>query len=154
MIDHFHFDNLQAGGLARILDSNPKRVFEYQAGIWSVEQSVILATRPSRINLKFAHGVKIEDDGKAFVEALEQRKSSFGSLCVECYTNEAPFSRDNFRRLLSLQVLDNLTIGSLENDTLAPLSVKANALSYKLHMQSIFSQKLSNHLRLLPKTSV
>lgn len=85
----FDFAALTAEQLGRILDANPKRHFTFQTGIWRAELSAVLATRSYPLKLTLTKsdaeggGFVLEDNGTAFVDALEKRQSSFGSLSIE-----------------------------------------------------------------------
>ncbi len=135
--DDFNFRDIAPEQLAQILDSNPTRHLQLLAGTWTAEQSVILATRPYPLQLTLfrksgnAWGAfGWEDQGTAFVDALERRQSSFGSLLVE----GDPFSAANFRRLLNVDKFDKLVFGTpFWDDRLLPLSAKANAVVYWLY---------------------
>jgi hypothetical protein len=104
----FDFAALQPNQLAQVLDANPQREFELYTGTWSPELSVILATRPQPVNLHFVknhkcnEGFRFTDEGTAFINALEDRKSSFGSLSISYDTDTTPLSSTNFERLLQL----------------------------------------------------
>ena len=73
----FDFNSLTVEQLAQILDANPTRHLEFRAGILSAEQSIVLATRPYPLHLKLRKvferwgGFGFQDDGTAFVDALE-----------------------------------------------------------------------------------
>ena len=95
--------------LACILDASPTRQFEFAIEDWSVEQSIILATRPYPIELELSEsnvthgGATFKDDGTAFVKALEKRQSSFGSLCIDFESiDDIPFSDENLTRLFKV----------------------------------------------------
>jgi hypothetical protein len=64
-------------------------------------------------------------DGTAFVNALEQRTSSFGSLTLDFADGYLPFSKQNFKRLYALKVFDKLTVTEFPEDCdLLPALVK------------------------------
>ena len=74
-----------------------------------------------------------DDDGTAFVDALERRTSSFGSLYMDFSTEEVPFSCANLERLFKLEVFDKLTISNLQKEcVLLPFSAKVNALDCEI----------------------
>jgi hypothetical protein len=79
---NFRLAAVQPQQLARILDSNPARLYFFAGGTWNIEQSVILAARSS-FKLSLGHLCNaFDDDGTAFVEAIMNRRSSFGSLSM------------------------------------------------------------------------
>jgi hypothetical protein len=127
----FDFTNsLQPTQLAQVLDSNPTRRVCINAKL-SPEQAVILASRPYPLDLRLmGHGVAFLDDGKAFVDALENRVSTFGSLDLFQSRNRMCLSSANLRRLSNLE---KLKIVSYNREcALTPLSAKVNVLNYRL----------------------
>ncbi|GAX17693.1 hypothetical protein FisN_10Lu413 [Fistulifera solaris] len=138
-VDKFDLRAIQPEQLAQILDANPSRKVHFADGIFNAEQSVILATRPYPLDweLPMKH-FRFEDDGTAFVDALEKRRSSFGSLCINCHKDDIHFTRSNLERLLNLDVLQKLKLNYLEEDlVLLPLSAKVNALDYCIDFEHI-----------------
>lgn len=136
----FDFAVLQAEQLAQAMDSNPARRLEIRTGTWNAEQSSVLATRPYPIYFTIGNNhhqfgerkdFSFQDDGTAFLDALEKRQSSFGSINLT--TMGSAFSSANLRRLLHLEYkLDKLAMSSLYGeDILLPFSAKVNVLSYK-----------------------
>ncbi|GAX15880.1 hypothetical protein FisN_2Lu403 [Fistulifera solaris] len=89
--------------IARILDANPSRRIFFNQGLWSPEQAVVLASRPNTTDLYIIDGYfetvafAFKDDGTAFVNELEKRKSSFGTLCIDVDEDKFPFSRASFQ---------------------------------------------------------
>lgn len=130
----FEFRALEPEQLAQILDANPRRCLDISAYTFTVQQSMVLATRPHPVRLRVVHGgLAFEDDGTAFVDALEQRQASYGELDIECNTDGMPFSRNNLRRLLQLDILDRLILSPLAGElALLPFSAKVKALDYSL----------------------
>lgn len=138
----FFFSALQPEQLAIILDSNPTRHIVIQAGIWSPEQTLVLASRPYPLHLTLTRssfgdgsGFRFKDGGTAFVNGLEERKSSFGSLIVDfsCETGDMPFLRVNVKRLSDVCTFQKLNMGILDrNCVFDPFSVKADALVYEI----------------------
>ena len=139
--NNFDVAALHPEQLAQILDANPKRSLSLGIGIWTAEQSVVLATRPYPLDLtlykyfmdrdKFA----FQDEGTAFVDALEKRRSSFGALELiwDSGSGEIPFSSDNQRRLFTLEVFETLKLRSLDKElALLPFATKVNALEYEV----------------------
>ena len=140
----FDFSALQPEQLAQILDSNPTRSADFRKGILSEAQSIILATRsyPLELELTTSYvrgGVSFVDQGSSFVDALESRQSSFGSLCFDSTINPMPFSSSNLKRLLQLDgMFETLTLGSVyEEIVLLPLTAKVNKLTYEMDIKYI-----------------
>ena len=136
---NFDFAKLKAAQLARILDANPNRCFDFHTGVFTKAQSVVLATRTYRLHLKLAAfpvrraGLAFKDKGKAFVDALKKRTSSFGALGITGMS----FSSANLERLLELEkIFEKLTVRLPEEDFVLPLfSAKVNALDYTIDME-------------------
>ena len=96
----------------------------------SAQQSIVLATRPHLIWLTL-DGCEYEDYGTAFVDALETRTSSFGSLTFAGYMR---FTDSNLRRLLQVDVFEHLTLPCLDDDgelALLPVAAKVDHLEYE-----------------------
>ncbi|GAX17895.1 hypothetical protein FisN_18Hh101 [Fistulifera solaris] len=131
---------IQPEQLARIFDANPDMHFEFEEGTWSAEQSVILATRSFPLNVKLVW-VSFEDNGTAFVNALETRQQySFGMFSMTfCDAEHVPLSRENVQRFLKLNLaFEKLEIGMLESEcAFLPFSVKSNALVYEIELTSL-----------------
>ncbi|GAX14888.1 hypothetical protein FisN_29Lh104 [Fistulifera solaris] len=125
---------LTAEQLAQILDSNPTREYYLAGGVWSTQQAVIMATRPYLLDLKLGgEPFAFEDDGAAFVDALEKRQMPFGSLWITLNRNERGFSRATMERLLKLklEILESINVTSrYEGRFLEPLTAKVKALEY------------------------
>ena len=127
------------------MDANPTRQYHFRTGIWTAEQSVILATRHFLLNLKltsssFRSGTfAFSDGGTAFVEALEERPNSFGTLDLDCKRSEIPYSSANLQRLFCLEnVLEQLGVGCLDDeDVLLPFSAKVKALKYEMNASDV-----------------
>ncbi|GAX17709.1 hypothetical protein FisN_10Lu427 [Fistulifera solaris] len=133
---NFDFTVLRPDQLSRILESNPQRKLWLEVGTFSPEQAVIMATRPCTLNLEFVYGFLTEpitDDGTAFLNALEQRQTIFGSLCLHGSQARAiPLSRVKMERLARLELFDNLTIlFPNEESALVPFSATAG----EIHLQ-------------------
>lgn len=141
----FDFATLQPEQLARMLDANPTRRFFFQTGVWNAERSLVLATRPNAVDLHLTEagwddGISFafEDEGTVFVDALENRKSAFGSLSIDYHGDSIPFSRANFQRLLQLEIFEKLQTGILSKKfALLPFSTKAKALVYTISPDTI-----------------
>jgi hypothetical protein len=132
---NFDVTALTTEQLIRVLDANPKREIYIAGGVWSTQQAVVMAMRPYTLNLKLGgEPFAFEDDGTAFVNALETRQTPFGSLRLCLNKDEQGFSRANMERLLNLEVLGNIKIVpvSYEGRFLEPLSAKVNELDYDI----------------------
>jgi hypothetical protein len=131
----FDFGCLQPEQLARVLDSNPTRRVELSATI-SAEQARVLATRSYSLDLLFVgHDFAFLDGGTAFVEALEHRESTFGSLFIYCGEMEDSISSNNLERLLNLEnMFEELQISSPNEEcVLLPFLAKVDVLEYRLY---------------------
>lgn len=135
----FNYAALQPEQLKRIFNAQPKRLVEIQTGIWTAEQSVALASCSSPLQLRLSTtsmrigGFSFQDKGTAFVDALEQRQTSFGSLYVDFEPNDVPFSTENLERLVKLEdTFEKIGFFIMKQETvLLPLTAKANALEYQ-----------------------
>lgn len=136
----FDFAALRPEQLARILDGNPARNYVFGTEGWTAEQSVVLATWPNPLKIHLIKtwdckvGFQFEDGGTAFVNALAERHSSFGSLWIAFETLETPFSYDNLKRLFKVEVpFEKLKICFLARKyVLLPFSANAKALNYQI----------------------
>ncbi|GAX20793.1 hypothetical protein FisN_7Hu105 [Fistulifera solaris] len=131
-------EHLDPEEIAFLLDASSKQQIKFAAGEWDAEQSVVLATRPYALDLKLAVSspnwiyFTFQDGGTAFVEALEKRQSSFGSLCLEYDQEYIPLNSENFKRLCNLDTyFERLEISYVDGqDALLPLEAKTKALVY------------------------
>ena len=128
--------------LTPILDANPIRSIELNTGIWTAEQSVVLATRPYPLNLKLCRPTfAFKDKGTAFVNALERRQFPFGSLSMTLYKDDdtpVSFSHTNLKRLFQLDVFENLKITISDKESvLLPLSARVNALECEIDAKHV-----------------
>ena len=120
---NFDVGALQAEQLTRILEANPSRRFELSTGIWNAEQAWALAACSSSINMRYVWRSRLkmnvrfafQDGGTAFVDALQTRLSSFGTLCMLGNPTKTALSRPNLIRLFQLEnnVFDKLDLSSL-----------------------------------------
>ncbi|GAX13707.1 hypothetical protein FisN_2HuN26 [Fistulifera solaris] len=137
---------LQPDQLAHIMDANPTRHFAFRTGRWNAEMSTVLATRPYPVHLELTQSYcgpglrEFPDGGTAFVEALEKRQFTFGSLSI-CFmdSEDIPFSAANLERLFRLKApLEKLEIGTLEGPVvLLPFSAQTKNLAYHLYAEDI-----------------
>ncbi|GAX18837.1 hypothetical protein FisN_26Hu139 [Fistulifera solaris] len=109
------------------------------------EQSTILASKPYPIDLTVTHCF-FGDDGTAFVDALEKRKSSFGSLTIE---NNVPISHVNFERLLQVEALDHLGLPILDDAKLdlTVFSAKMKSLACSFYVPDLDATSLTCDLQ-------
>lgn len=78
---NFDFRRISSEQLARMFGSNPRRKVKLVDAKIDAEQSVLLASRPLRTDLKLTHGCSFQDGGAAFVQAIHDRQSTtFGTL--------------------------------------------------------------------------
>jgi hypothetical protein len=125
----FDLTALQPEQLQRILNANPTRKYELYTGEWTPAQSAVLASRPFPLHMTFFGRFELQDEGTAFVDALQQRTSPFGSL--QFYGS--PFNDPNLERLLQLEnTFQRLSpLGLDPKFNRLALSTKVNALDYK-----------------------
>ncbi|GAX18851.1 hypothetical protein FisN_26Hh153 [Fistulifera solaris] len=161
---------LQPEQLVAILDANPQRAFEIHKGIWSAGQAEALATRPYSIHLKFVTQREpkkvsfaqdrimfaFQDGGRAFVEALERRQSSFGSLFITydrfaCDNDEMPIRPEYLERILRLHVFETLGVGPIPEKECALLPfAMTNALHYEIGAKTLASSLFAS-LQIVPR---
>jgi hypothetical protein len=127
--------------LTRIFDKAPSRQVKIAGFTLSAGQTMFLATRPHPVHLSLCY-CKIEDEGTAFVNALENRKSLFGSLDIKwCQT----FHYDNLRRILQVDTLNHLEFPLLMNPgklSLLPFSAQVVSLQHEIHSSSLVNADL------------
>lgn len=146
----FDFADLQPEQLARVLDANPGHDFVFSTRGWSPEQSTILATRSNPVTLHlirtYMSHFAFEDEGTAFVDALESRTTSFGSLYIPYGPKGAPFSRSNLKRLLQLDVpFQKFHIDFLDKElAFLPFSLNTKAPSYEIVAVNFVSKGVEN----------
>ncbi len=138
--DEFSFDvaSLSPEQLTHILDANPHRMIDLETGVWTPEQSVILASRPYAMTLKLTNrswgwgginNFEFEDKGAAFVAALEKRQRSFGSLSIAMDPEDMFISSDNLKKMLKLDVFHTFSSDVLNEEyLLLPFSTKVQTL--------------------------
>ncbi|GAX17681.1 hypothetical protein FisN_10Lu403 [Fistulifera solaris] len=150
--DEFRFNSaaLRPEELVSILDAN--RQLSLRCGTWTAEQSVVLATRPYSMTLKLDDDSCFQDKGAAFVEALERRKSSFGSLHM---SSTSSFFRPDLRQVCSTNIrrllqqkntFDKLAMGALyrKEEILDSFSAPVNALSCEVHADCLTPRDFEN----------
>jgi hypothetical protein len=126
----FDFAALTGVQLAQIIDANPMKNLFWETHI-NAEQSEVLASRLYSFHLVLGgKHFAFTDGGTAFVQTLEQRTSSFGSLELRCFPGFSPFSRMNLQRLLGLSnIFEKLTVNCLDEEfALFPFAAKVPEL--------------------------
>ena len=151
----FEFAALPAETLAQILDANLTRSVSFPSTNLSPEQSVILATRSYLLNLKRTvnhGGLGFKDGGRAFVEALKQRQSTFGSLEIACHTDAMIFDLSYMKHIMELGWMVNLlSIRFLSVDLVfLPFSAKVKALDCTIQAKFIQPENFDS-LDIVPK---
>jgi hypothetical protein len=126
----FDFDSIQPEQLARILEAS-RRIHLY-AGVWNAAQSIGLATRSFPLQLTLLGGFSFQDEGTAFVDALQKSQASFGSLRLYLHENGLPFTRLNLQRLLQLEgIFERLSLHNLNEELIRlALCAKVDAVDY------------------------
>lgn len=129
----FDFSAVPARCLSRICEATPSRSVYLNNVTLSAEQSVVLATTAHPTTLL---GCVFEDGGAAFVKALRNRQSSFGSLTFDTSTG---LNDKNLKRLFKVETIDQLTLPLLDHDEigLRALSAKVNFLDYRIGLSSL-----------------
>lgn len=97
----------------------------------SVEQSIILATRQHPISLTLGFSFVFQDDGAAFMDALQVRRSDFGSL----HLRASPCNEDdkicldygNLQRLFQTKHIEKVGVKGRLIDNLLPLVLSSPA---------------------------
>ncbi|GAX17697.1 hypothetical protein FisN_10Lu415 [Fistulifera solaris] len=133
----FDFGALQLPQLIRILKSNPQRRIRLFGGTFSEDQAVILASRPHCLHLELGREFSFHDGGMAFVSALGNRTTSFGTLVLMYERHGYPFNNFPLNRFFELQnAFDKLEIcGISPGCAMLPLVTHVNTLVYRVHAQ-------------------
>lgn len=130
----FDFGELGTETLEYVFKVAPSRRLQLQNMNVSKEQSIVLATRPDQICLTFWE-CEMEDGGKAFVDSLLERQSSFGSMG---FAGRVAFHDAHLRRLLQTDKIHNLSLPRLRKDlSLLPFSMKLNRLHYAIALSML-----------------
>ncbi|GAX18846.1 hypothetical protein FisN_26Hu148 [Fistulifera solaris] len=118
--------------LQRILEATNRVILTEMT--LSVEQSIILATQPQPLHLTLDR-CSFEDEGTAFMDALESRSTVFGSLSLE-YSS---FSDDSWKRLVQISKIGHLKSSEMINEglDLLPFSAKADSLEYEIQGKAL-----------------
>ncbi|GAX21810.1 hypothetical protein FisN_30Hu009 [Fistulifera solaris] len=123
----------------RLFQGAPARHLYINSLTMSAEQSVVLAAQTQSIHLTLMNCI-FDDWGTAFVDALQNRQQSFGSLTIESNTEslsasweKTPFSSSNLRRFLQVDTIKHLTLPAMSGEfALLPFSTKLDQLDYKI----------------------
>ncbi|GAX27710.1 hypothetical protein FisN_13Hu193 [Fistulifera solaris] len=129
---------LGPGFLQKYIEANPQRRLVFGRGCYlSKNQSMRLASHPNPLNV----GIEclFEDGGRAFLDTLSQRTTSFGTLASHspCFDS----SYDNYSSTkVFLEVMSHVSNISLElskcimdhSRVLLPLSAKAQRVEYRI----------------------
>jgi hypothetical protein len=101
----------------------------------SPAQSETLAENSHPVQVSFLNCV-LEDGGTSFINALEHRQSKFGSLGIDERTTLAD---ENLDRLLQLNVMDHLSLPSLdpEERALCAFAVQVESLKYAIWLPTL-----------------
>lgn len=84
-LNKFNFSAIEPNHLTQFFKRNSNGTTSFCGITLSVAQSVALATMADPIDLILRYPVHFEDAGRAFVNALESRRSSFGTLALRFY---------------------------------------------------------------------
>ena len=137
----FDFGVFTTTHLSTIFASNPKRGLSLYCVTLNAAQSIFLATRGHPIALTFKYDVDLEDEGDAFVNALQTRESPFGSMH---FCDNIPFRTENIARLMQPQMFEQLTLPAWENImALLPFSASTKKLEYTLDSTECWYQTFS-----------
>ena len=119
----FNFAAVQPEQLTQIL---------LHVGTWNSEQSIVLATRRYTLNLKLdGCYFSFVDGGSSFVDALENRQTTFGSLHIACRGPGQPFNLVTLRRIVGLETLGKLGIRFPDRECfLLPFATNVDSLDY------------------------
>ncbi len=137
---YFDFNAVKADHLVRIFEKNSNRSLHLKMMRFNAAQSRVLATRPDRIGLILESTCCFEDDGEAFIHALQNRQSSFGTFGLS--GNISIIFKENLKRLLQLTTFDKLTLSFLpENLVDLPFSAPVRSLDYTINNLSVLSRQ-------------
>ncbi len=124
-----NFRALSSMCFTQLFTAAPKRSIRLENIRLSIQQATILASRPHPISLRLEY-CEFEDGGVAFIETLENRKTSFGSLFLD---ESVPFDDENLKRFLQIDTIEFLSLPHLKNKiAFLPFSTKAGHLRYQI----------------------
>ncbi len=134
-----------------MFQASPTRRVILSTGTFNAAQSVVLGTWSHPYTLKIENTFSLDDGGTAFMDALEARTSSFGSLDFAYYNIERFVNDDNLERLLKLEILEKLSLYILEEEyALLPFSTHLTALGYTINLMDMQEADL-NSLNIIAK---
>ncbi|GAX27815.1 hypothetical protein FisN_13Hu078 [Fistulifera solaris] len=127
---YFNFSLVPTHSLTQAIEMAPSRILNFQNIYLSAEQSIVLTTRPHSMHLQFEGTCRFADDGKAFVDALEARSFSFGSLALR---GTVPFHNIHLKRLFQVSTIDHLDLRCVTIDLgFLPFAARVNHLEYRI----------------------
>ena len=146
--DGYDFCAARVQCLQHIVEVAPSRAVKFQNVTLSAPQSAFLATRTHTTRLTLCR-CQFEDEGTAFVDALENRKSSFGRLD---FGDKVALNDENLKRLLQIEMIDHLGLPELKDElALLPFSTKAKYLDYDFSSaSSLLSEANLKSLHIVP----
>ncbi|GAX14664.1 hypothetical protein FisN_11Hu203 [Fistulifera solaris] len=122
----FNFRDAGSQCIMHMLKIAPSRDIYFRNITISTDQSLALATSKHPKHIYFFK-TAFEDEGSAFVDALETRQSSFGSLTFE--ETSPGINDNNLQRLFRVSVIEHLGLPVLsEATTLLSLAAKVDSL--------------------------
>ncbi len=146
-MDYFDFRAARSHCFRHILQLVPSLEVDLEGILLSVEQAVVLAARPHTIILSLSES-SFEDGGTAFIEALEKRTSSFGTLKIYM---DPRLTDENFKRLLQIEMIERLELPSLPDElAIFPFLSKVGSLSCWVYSGTLLSEEFQN-LKIAPK---
>ncbi|GAX27810.1 hypothetical protein FisN_13Hu083 [Fistulifera solaris] len=143
------FRRVRARCMKRILRT-PLRVIEFRNLTLSALQCSLLATRPHPLHVTF-QDCEFEGCGWAFVEALEKRTSSFGSLTFKGHIDLAS---DELERLFQVNCIEHLNLPCLDYNgkvSILPLAAPVDHLKYDLYADPDIMEGIFQSLNIVAK---
>ena len=143
----FDFGSAQTQCLTRLFEAAPSRHVRFEYLALSAAQSVAVALTPHPTRLRL-YGCSFEDGGTAFVDALQERQSTFGSLDFVSsleFAGTTALNDDNLKRLFQVDKIERLTLPRLKDElALLPFSARADYLDYTITSASLLSADLQS----------
>ena len=135
--------------LAQLFDSNPSRHVTCMDAEITAEQSVVVASKPRNIDLELSHGCYFTDGGTAFVEALQKRTSTFGTLrlgdkasCRDPVCLRGLHQNGNLKRLLEISNLRELKVNAFPYTDLIPFICSSPLHKNEWNIETDLTQKI------------
>jgi hypothetical protein len=136
---HFDFRPARSHCLTRLVGKDSPRHIVFHHLTLSAEQSVVLSTQSHPTKLSF-WTCKFEDGGRAFVDGLQNRNSSFGSLH---FLESIALDDGNLERLFALKIIERLELPRLDDAfALLPFSAEVDHLEYEVSSCSLLKADL------------